>query len=86
MSPVAEYEIFEYKHADEPLLTLEQAAEQAARSRRDDTKNMYRVVAANPEGTEFRVIKIPVYQVYGEMWSRICSHFSQYIFAPRRGR
>ena len=86
MSPVADYEVFEYTQSDEPTLSLDQAAAKAASLRRTYPANAYRVVPVDSELSGFRVIKVPVTQVYGEMWSRLYKQFARYMFAPRVAR
>jgi hypothetical protein len=86
MSPVAEYEVFEYKEADEPVLSLTEATEKAARLRGENSANAYRVVPANEEHTNFRVVCVPMHKVYGEIWARLYEHFAPYLFAPRLRR
>src|SRR5258705_13984645 len=61
MSPVAEYDLFQYKQTDEPVLPLEDAAQVAARLRQMDPSGayFYRVVPADPNLSGFRVVKVP---------------------------
>jgi hypothetical protein len=63
MSPVADYEVFEYKYFDEPVLSLNQAAEKAAALRKADSAHFYRIV---PHEQGFIVVKVPVSDVYAE--------------------
>jgi len=86
MSPVADYEVFDYKSADEPSLGLSEAIEKANRLRREDPSYAFRIVPVDFDQSGFRVVKIPMQEVYGQMWARLTNHLSKYIFSPRSRR
>ncbi len=79
MSPTAEYEVFQYKHFDEPVLSLAEATEKAERLRRYDPKKVYRVVPVDIEMTGFTVEKLSLEKVYGDVWARVFRHIFRYM-------
>lgn len=87
MSPAIEYEAFQYKHFDEPALSLEQAAETASRLRKSDPNMTYRVVPADSEMSGFRIEEVPIQTAYAEVWARVCKPFFRLLSASAvRGR
>lgn len=86
MSPAAEYEVFDYKHFDEPVLSLDEAAQQAARLRASDSQNAYRVVSADPDRNGFVVVKIPMQKVYAERWASLFGSLFKWLPVPLRAR
>lgn len=80
MSPIAEYEVFEYKHFDEPVLSLNEAAAKAAVLRKSDPDHIYRVM---PREEGFIIVKMPVTEVQATRWGAILGRFLRLLPMPR---
>lgn len=65
-----EYEGFEYKHFDEPALSLEEAVKKASQLRSSDTQNFYRIKPVDSKGLMFRVESRSKQRVYAERVNR----------------
>jgi hypothetical protein len=61
-----EYDTFDYKHFDAPLLSLDEAEQSAARLRKTDPHSVYRVLPGEEDG--FIVAKVPLAKVQAERW------------------
>lgn len=85
MSPIAEYDAFDFKLTDEPVLSLEEAERKAAGLRSGDPHHIYRILPADPNQTGFIVVKIPAQQAYAEVWGRMLAHLYHW-FPPQPGR
>jgi len=87
MSPVAEYDVFQYKHFDEPVLSLDEATKKAAELRQSDSQHVYRVVASDPTLSGFIIEKLSLQEAYGDALARIMGHMYRWFFLrPSRMR
>jgi hypothetical protein len=82
MSPVADYEVFNYKLADEPVLPLDQAEQKAAELRSHDPLHVYRVVPADPNQSGFVIVQTPINRAYAELWARMYGRLLQWAPPP----
>lgn len=74
-----EYDVFEYRHFDEPPMSLEEATRRAAELRLTQKGSFHRVTARDAEMTSFRVDSVPRASVYVEMvarWSTVLNRFA----------
>jgi len=65
-----EYDTFDYKHFDEPALSLEEATKKAHELRVTDAGNFHRIVPKDSEMTVFGVETVPIGNVYAELLNR----------------
>jgi hypothetical protein len=85
-----DYESFDYKHFDEEPLKLDEAAKKAAELRRQDLRNVYRIVPTDSEMNGFRVEKTPREQLFVDFLSVIARSyirfFSDFLTFPHSKR
>ena len=66
-----EYDVFDYKHADEQPMTLDEAVEKAAALRKADRNHFYRIEPVDSAMSGFRVNSVTPEEVYAETASRL---------------
>lgn len=80
-SPIEQedYDLFDYKHFDDPDLTLDEAIAKATRLRTTDNAHLYRVVATDTAMTRFRVTSVSADRAYAGFLSRITAKWASMI-------
>jgi hypothetical protein len=78
-----DYDTFDYKHFDEPALSLDEAVRKASQLRSSDTAHIYRIVPVDPKMTAFRVESHSLEKVYAEVLSRWNALFTKFAFRFR---
>jgi len=81
-----DYDLFEYRHADEPALALDEAVKRAAQLRSSDAAHFHRIVPVDSDMTSFRVESISRAAVYSELlsrWSELLNRFVSKAAAKR---
>ena len=78
-----DYEVFDYKHADESNLSLDEALRKAAALRASDRSHFHRIVATDTNLNGFRVTSVSRDEVYADMISRAHRLLSRFIHRSR---
>lgn len=65
-----DYDRFDYEHADEPSLTLEEAIRKAAALRRADKTHFHRIMPTDGTMTSFRIDSVSRDQAYADFVAR----------------
>jgi hypothetical protein len=76
---LVDYDTFDYKHFDEPVLSLEEATRRARGLRSSDPDRIHRIVPVDPKMTGFRVESHSAEKVYAEFltrWSALLNKFA----------
>jgi hypothetical protein len=81
-----DYDVFDYKHADEPSLTLDEALKKAATLRNSDRSHFHRIVATDSALSGFRVASVSREEVYSDMISRAHKLFARFLNRSRSFR
>ena len=78
-----DYDVFDYKHSDEDVLSLEEAAKKADQLRLADASNFYRVRPVDSKMSSFRVEEVPKERVYVDALVRWSNLLNKLIFRTR---
>jgi len=65
-----EYDLFDYRHADETPLLLDEAVKKAAAMRATDKAHFHRIVPTDADMTGFRVESVSREQAYADVLER----------------
>jgi hypothetical protein len=65
-----DYELFDYKHADERPATLEEALKKVATLRDSNKSHFHRIIAIDDTLTKFRVISVSREEAYADVTAR----------------
>ena len=79
-----EYDLFDYRHADETPLSLEEAVDRATILRLSQPGNFHRIVQTDRQMTGFRVESVSVDSVEGELLARWSRRISEFILKLNR--
>jgi hypothetical protein len=66
-----DYDLFDYRHADEPSLSLEEARRKVAALRAAGRRTVYRIVPADRDMTGFRIETVSEGQLYADLVAHI---------------
>jgi len=78
-----EYELFDYKHADEAPLPLDEALRKAAALRTTDKSHFHRIVPVDVNMSGFRIESVSREQAYADIVIRANELVNRFL---RRGR
>ena len=79
-----DYDLFDYKHADEPSLTLDEAVKKAAHLRSSDASHFHRILPTDSDMISFRIESVPREAVYSELLSRWSALLNRFMFRATR--
>ena len=81
-----DYDLFDYRHADEPSLTLEDAMQKAAALRKVDKTHFHRIVPTDGAMTDFRIESVSRDQVFADFVTRASDLFGRALRRRRQLR
>jgi len=81
-----DYDRFDYRHADEPALSLEDAIRKADALRKADRAHFHRILPTDGDMTGFRIESVGRDQVYADFVSRASDLFSRALRRRNRER
>ena len=81
-----DYDRFDYRHADEPALSLEDAIKKVAELRRADKAHFHRILPTDGNMTAFRIDSVSRDQVYADFVTRASDLFGRALRRRKRAR
>jgi hypothetical protein len=79
------YDSFDYKHADEAALSLDEALKKAAALRANDKSHFHRIVPTDSNMNGFRVESVSREQAYADIFVRANARISRFLGRYRAG-
>ena len=74
-----DYDLFDYRHADEKPLTLDEAVKKAAALRSSEKMHFHRIVPVDTTLTTFRVESVSREEAYADIRIRVANLFSKVL-------
>ena len=81
-----DYDLFDYRHADEPSLTLEDAMQKAAALRKVDKTHFHRIVPTDGTMASFRIESVSRDQAFADFVARASDLFGRALRRRRQVR
>jgi hypothetical protein len=79
-----EYDLFDYRHADETPLPLDEAVKKATTMRATDKAHFHRIVPTDANMTGFRVDSVSKEQAYADVLARASALLNRLMWRTRQ--